>query len=252
MTSPARVFAILDLFTRERPTWHADEINEALGYARATGYRYVRELVEAGFLQKVTAGRYGLGARIIELDYQLRQSDPLLLAAAPLMPALVAETGLDAVLSAMFGANRIIDTHRERASGGLELQYGRGRPRPLLRGASPRVLVAHLPRAALLRLYETHAVEIAALDLGRNWAEFRTRMAVLRAEGMALSLGELDPGVGAASVPIFNGEDEVVGALAVVGTVPQLQQLGSARLRSALERSAAQVRQALAQIQPSH
>ena len=40
-----------------------------------------------------------------------------------------------------------------------------------------------------------------------------TRMAVLRAEGMALSLGELDPGVGAASVPIFNGEDEVVGAL---------------------------------------
>ena len=50
MTSPARVFAILDLFTRERPTWHADEINDALGYARATGYRYVRELVEAGFL----------------------------------------------------------------------------------------------------------------------------------------------------------------------------------------------------------
>ena len=246
MTSPARVFAILDLFTRERPTWHADEINEALGYSRATGYRYVRELVEAGFLQKVTAGRYGLGARIIELDYQLRQSDPLLLAAAPLMPALVATAGLDAVLSAMFGPNRIIDTHRERAAGGLELQYGRGRPRPLLRGASPRVLVAHLPRAALLRLYEAHAAEIAELGHGATWAEFRTRMAALRNEGMALSLGELDPGVGAAAVPIFNGEDEVVGALALVGTVQRLHEIGNAQLCAWLDDAASGIRAALA------
>jgi DNA-binding IclR family transcriptional regulator len=66
---------------------------------------------------------------------------------------------------------------------------------------------------------------------------------------MALSMGELDPGVGAASVPVFNGEDEVVGALAVVGTVTQLQQLGSARLRSSLERTATQIRQALTQAQ---
>lgn len=245
MTSPARVFAILDLFSRDRPTWHADEINEALGYARATGYRYVRELVESGFLQKVEAGRYGLGARIIELDYQLRQSDPLLLAAATLMPALVARTGLDVVLSALYGADRVVDIHRERAAGVLELQYGRGRPRPLLRGASPKVLVAHLPRAAMLRLYEGHADEIAALGLGESWPAFRSRMAAVRSVGMALSLGELDPGVGAAAAPIFNAEGEVVGALALVGTVQHLRELGEARLAAWLHDATAQIRTTL-------
>jgi DNA-binding IclR family transcriptional regulator len=76
-------------------------------------------------------------------------------------------------------------------------------------------------------------------------------MAVLRADGMALSMGELDPGVGAAAVPIFNGEGgadgEVVGALALVGTVAQLQAIGPQRLRQALERTSGQIRQALAQ-----
>jgi DNA-binding IclR family transcriptional regulator len=108
------------------------------------------------------------------------------------------------------------------------------------------VLVAHLPRAALLRLYEEHAAEIAELGHGATWAEFRTRMAALRAQGMALSLGELDPGVGAAAVPIFNGEDEVVGALALVGTVQRLREIGNPQLRAWLDDAACCIRAALA------
>ncbi len=83
MTSPSRVFAILQLFDETRPVWHTDELKATLGYSRATGYCYVKDLVEAGFLKKVSAGRYALGARIIKLDYQLRRSDPVLLAAIP-------------------------------------------------------------------------------------------------------------------------------------------------------------------------
>jgi hypothetical protein len=42
MSSPSRVFAVLGLFGPARPVWHTDEINAALGYTRATGYRYVK------------------------------------------------------------------------------------------------------------------------------------------------------------------------------------------------------------------
>ena len=236
MTSPARVFAILDLFTQQRPAWHPDEINEALGYARATGYRYVRELVEAGFLQKVAAGRYTLGARIIELDFQLRHSDPVLLAAMPVMAALADRTRLDAVLTTLFSGDQIVDTHRAFAPDKrLALQYGRGRPRPLLRGAAPKILVAHLPRTALMRLYERHADEIAALGEGQTWPEFRAAMTAVRAAGLYVSLGELDPGVGAAAVPVINAEGDVVAALALVGTVEQLQQHGAPALKTRLD-----------------
>jgi DNA-binding IclR family transcriptional regulator len=88
----ARVLAILDVFSRERSSWSPEEINQALGYSRPTGYRYVKELVGAGLLQKTSAGRYSLGPRIIELDYEIRQSDPILIASTNIMAELAAQT----------------------------------------------------------------------------------------------------------------------------------------------------------------
>jgi DNA-binding IclR family transcriptional regulator len=195
VTSPARVFAVLDLFTSERPVWHADEISRALSYSRATGYRYVRDLIEAGFLQKVSAGYYALGPRIILLDYQLRQSDPVLQAAVPIMESLASRTGLDVVLSAIFGT-QVVDTYRSNRGTSLQLAYGRGRPRPLFRGAAPKVLVAHLSRATLLRLHKSHAREIAAEHLGNSWASFAApwqRCALLSMCRLAKWSGTLAP-----------------------------------------------------------
>lgn len=240
MTSPARAFAILGLFSEEAPVWHADEINEALTYSRATGYRYVKDLVEAGFLQKISAGRYALGARIIELDYQLRRSDPVLLAAVPVMEALVKKTRLDAVLTTMLG-QKVIDTFRASGDSLLQPGYGRGRPRPLLLGAAPKVIVAHLPRAQQVKIYETHAALVAKLKLASDWAGFRNFLADIRREGFYLSRGELEKGVGAAAVPLLNGDGDVVAALALVGTTLAIDAVGEARLKARLERAKAEI-----------
>jgi DNA-binding IclR family transcriptional regulator len=217
MTSPARVFAILNLFSEERPVWHTDEINEALDYTRATGYRYVKDLVEAGFLQKVAGGRYSLGARIIELDYQLRRSDPVLLAAVPVMDELVKKARLDAVLTTMFGM-KVVDTYRASIDPTLELGYGRGRPRPLFLGAAPKVILSCMRRPQLVKIYEAHAQEAARRGLGKSWTDFRSSLAAIRKEGFYLSRGELERGVGGAAVPIVDAEGEVLAAVALVGT----------------------------------
>lgn len=246
MSSPARVFAILDLFTSERPIWHTDEINESLGYARPTGYRYVKDLVEAGFLQKVSAGRYSLGGRIIELDYQLRQSDPVLLAATPAMQKLATRTGFDAVLTVMFGGPRVIDIHRVSAQKDLHLSYGRGRPRPVFRSGAPKILLAHLPRAPLLRIYEAHAAEIAKNRMGKTWADFRAALTEIRKAGFYRSIGELEPRLGSVSVPVFNAEDDCVAALALVGEVERIEAEDVERLLRPLRQAADAVREALA------
>jgi DNA-binding IclR family transcriptional regulator len=245
MSSPARVLALLALFTEERPVWHTDEMNEALGYARATGYRYVRELVEAGFLQKVAAGRYALGPRIIELDYRLRRSDPVLLAAAPVMEDLVRRTRLDCVLSAMYGT-KVVDTCRVSGDATLELGYGRGRPRPLFQGAAPKVILSCLPRPRLMRVHAQHAAEIAARGLGADWAAFRAGLAQVRRDGFYLSLGELEPSVGGAAVPLLSADGDVLAALTLVGTCGRLQAVGAPRLKALLQKAAEQIRERLA------
>ena len=236
MTSPARAIAILNLFNETNPIWHTDEINEQLRYARATGYRYVKDLVEAGLLQKVSAGYYSLGPRIIELDYQLRRSDPVLLAAAPVMDELVKKAKLDAVLTTLFGS-KVVDIHRASIDPSLQLGYGRGRPRPLFLGAAPKVILAHLGRAQLRKLYEGASEEAAASGLGSDWSAFRTRMAEIARGDFYWSRGELEPLVSGAAVPILNSEGDVAAGLALVGFTESLEGVGEQRLRQLLERA---------------
>lgn len=245
MSSSAKVFAILDLFTRERPVWQPDRINEALGYSRPTGYRYVKELVEAGMLQKVSAGSYGLGGRIIELDYQLRQTDPVLLAAGPAMQALASRSGFDVVLTVMFAGPRVIDIHRVSSERDLHLAYGRGRPRPVFRSGAPKILLAHLPRAALLKIYEGHAAEIADNGMGASWAEFRTALAQIRKAGYYRSLGELEPTLGSLSLPVFNADEECVAALAIVGSIDRVRAVPAERLLQPLHEAVEAIHLAL-------
>lgn len=239
MSSPSRVFAILDLFTEKNPIWQPDKINDVLGYSRPTGYRYVKELVEAGFLQKVAAGRYSLGGRIIALDYQLRQTDPVLFAADPVMRKLAASTKFDAALSVMFAGPQVIDVHRVSAEKNLHLSYGRGRPRPLFLAASPKVLLAHLPRSSLKKIYATHAKEIDLNGMGDTWQEFLSVLTKIRKDGFYRSQGELESGLGAVAVPIFNAEGDCVAALALVGSVQRFDTGLNTSLLNSLQEAAA-------------
>jgi DNA-binding IclR family transcriptional regulator len=245
MSSTAKVFAILDLFTTERPIWQTDEIIEALGYSRPTGYRYVKELVDTGMLQKVSASRYSLGGRVIELDYQVRQSDPVLLAAIPAMQRLAARTAFDAVLTVMFAGPRVIDIHRVNADKGLQLAYSRGRPRPLFRSGAPKVLLGHLARGPLLKIYEAHAQEIARNGMGGSWAEFRAALTDIRKTGYYQSIGELEPKLGSLCVPVFNLEGDCVAALALVGAVERIKSADVDKLLRPLQQAAETVQQAL-------
>jgi DNA-binding IclR family transcriptional regulator len=230
MSSSSNVFAILGLFTQDRPVWQPDEINGALGYTRPTGYRYVKELVEAGMLQKVSAGHYALGGRIIELDYQLRQTDPVLLASAPPMLVAARRSGYDLVLSVLYAGPRVIDIHRANGADHLVLTYGRGRPRPMFRSGAPKVLMAWLERGPLVKIHAQHAEEIAANGMGRDWAEFRNYLKNIRRRGYYRSLGELQPGVGAMAVPVLNADGDCVGALAIVGSGARIATETDARL----------------------
>ncbi len=215
MTSRARMLAVLDLFTAAQPLWSAEDIIAKLGTSRPTGYRYVRELVAAGLLVRLTGGRYHLGPRIIELDYQIRAADPVLAAGRPIMAALADRTGCHVLLSGMYG-EQVLNVHHEPGIEPLKIRFDRGVPLPLLRGATSKAILAFLPRARLKRIFERHAAGIAAANLGRTWDEFRRSLAAIRRQGYAYTGGELDPPNVGIAAPVFGADDEVIGSLTLV------------------------------------
>jgi DNA-binding IclR family transcriptional regulator len=213
--SVGRALAILDLFTVDAPSWTAEQICEERRLSVPTGYRYIRELVSAGLLVRLSGGHYSLGPKIIALDHTIRQSDPLLRVAVPVMVDLVRRTGCACVLSSLLG-DQILDTHRESGAEPLVLAYGRGRPRPMFYGAAPKVILAGQSAAWLRKLHDTRANEIESAGLGHDWSTFRRKLSEIRRNGFYVSHGELEADISAVAAPIRAGSTDAHSALALV------------------------------------
>lgn len=247
MSSSSKMLSILDLFSIEKPVWSSEAICAEIGCSAPTGYRYLRELVEAGLLARLGNGSYTLGPRVMTLDYQLRTVDPFFSIGQPLMRELSERIGCDCVMTRIFD-EEIVDTHRESAGTGLNLAYGRGRPRPLFLGAAPKVILATQTRPRLARLYEKQADEIHKAGMGESFEEFWRGMQKIRKAGHYISRGELEPQMSSIGVPLFsNSNPQAIGALALVAPLRRFEFMDHEKLLEQLKATAQRISAAVAE-----
>ncbi|MDD2546351.1 MAG: IclR family transcriptional regulator [Burkholderiaceae bacterium] len=236
-SSLARMLSVLDLFTDQQLSWTAEGITEALQVSLPTGYRYVKMLVEAGLLQRSSHSHYTLGPRIIVLDHYIRLSDPVLQHGLPFLRELVAQTGLDCVLSGLYG-QQVLDTHREPGTSPASLSYGRGRPRPLFLGAAPKAILSCFTPAQLHRVFDEHALAIAQAGLPTEWAAFRKHFSTIRKAGYYFSNGELESNLAAVAVPLVPADGRILGAISLVTTVQRMAVIDLHKLVPLVQRTA--------------
>lgn len=216
----ARVLSVLEVFADGSSHLSAEQICERASLPQATGYRHIRDLCDAGLLVRLPHG-YAPGPRIIEWDYMVRSNDPLLAASRDVIDQLVADTGLELLLSQLYG-ERIVNTHYQHSAPNELLTLGRGRVVPLFRGSTSRVILAHLPSRALRRLFDAHSGEPELMHFAGDWKLYARRMAEVRRRGFASSSGELFPGRVGIAAPIFAEKGRVLGSLTLIGTAARL------------------------------
>lgn len=202
MSSISRVLSILDFFNPVAATLTADDIIAKVGCSRPQGYRYIRELHSAGLLTRFLGG-YSLGPRIIELDFVIREGDPLLRASALRIRELRDRLACDVILAKMFG-DRLIAIHHEHCDRSDFVGFGRGRPMPMFQGAGYKLILANLPSARQKRLFVQYPDAVKSSKLGQTWEEMRKDLRNIRRAGYALSLGELEVNNVGIAAPIFD------------------------------------------------
>jgi DNA-binding IclR family transcriptional regulator len=210
-----RLLAALGLFTVDRPMWTVEEAAQQIGVSTSSAYRYFKNLTKAGLITPVSRAAYMLGPGIIKLDRQLQISDPLLQAAREVMDDLVIQVpnGSTLLLCRLFH-DGLICVHQVRALGPQpRITYERGASSPLLRGATARVILAHLSSRVIQRIYKEHSAEFAEVNLGDSWPAVRRSMAEVRRAGFAVSHGEIDPERVCIAAPVFDLEGKVLAAL---------------------------------------
>jgi DNA-binding IclR family transcriptional regulator len=218
MAATDRSFSVLKLFSLENPTWTAEEVSTQLQVSKSTAYRYLLALEAVGLVTTARPGKYILGPAIIQLDRQIQLTDPLISSARPVMQK-IAEFGPDSsvVLLCRSYGESVLCMHQVHTRGPqLFVSYERGRPMPMFRGATSRIILAYQPTRLLKALYARHEKEIGESGIGQNWEEFRAAMAKLRKDGYVVSHGEIDKGRIGIGAVLLNEDRSVIGGLSYV------------------------------------
>lgn len=176
----------------------------------STVYRYAAALRDAGMLWDLPGGRLGLGPRCVQLEMGFRKALDQWSPYRPVMSELAALTGETIALLVRVEAEAVcIDTVESDKP--LRYSFVKGTARSMLAGASAKAMLPFLPPGCLERLMDLDE----ELDDDAR-AQLMAEVPVIRERGYAVSRGELDCGVWAVGVPVFDQAGECRGALSTI------------------------------------
>jgi len=221
MSSLEKMLSLLDVFTPAAPVWATEDLIRYSGSPPSTCYRYIKILHNAGFLARVANGSYVLGPRIMELDRTMRSCDPVYVAGSPVIRRLTQETGYSSLLCILF-SDSIMCVQQELGEHAPPQLFNRGQRRPLVAGASAKAILAYLPMHQLRTLFARHRKSIAAVGLGADWERFKRALKQIRQDGYVITTGDYNPGITSIAAPLFNREGEVLGSVALAGSVDRI------------------------------
>jgi DNA-binding IclR family transcriptional regulator len=224
----SRYVSVLRLFDEERADWSVAEMAAALRLPVSTVYRTVREMVAVDFLEAGTAGRYRVGACFIEFDRLVRITDPLYRIGATLLRDVVIQARVPcvALLSRLYDDKVMCIADYTSAEDGIQTSYERGRPRPLTRGATAKVILAQLPPRRLSKLLDNASAD--ATPIPKSVSKFREELAAIRKRGYSITRGEVDKTVVGIAAPVTVMDRALVGSLSLA--------IPAAKLEDTLER----------------
>lgn len=247
-SSLTKMLSILDLFTSEHPAWSTAAIIDALETSRSTGYRYIKTLHSAGLLSTVGTGNYVLGSRIIELDLQIRNTDPLVLASKGVLEELVDTIGHSALLCTAF-RDSVLCIREHRAPLSPENRFCRGQRRPLFQGAVSKVILAYFPHHRLKSLYSRNQSDIERAGLGSTWEAFRSGLSKIKKDGHIITVGEFNPGVIGVAAPIMSDNNVVLGSVGVAWDEKERKDVDVKRAVLSVKRAAREISSRLEQFE---
>ena len=249
-----RILSIPRLFTESRPVWTVEEVAREFGLPVSTTYRYFQSLIKFELLDEAPAGGYCLGPAFIEFDRSIRVSDPLWQVAEPIVDTLAKamEPGTSLILCQVY-RRKVMCIH-QRVIGPLHpsIGYERGKPMPMFRGATSKVILAHQPWRHQKREFENNESELRALGLGADWKSFSSALRDIRKRGYCVSRGEVDAGRMGIAAPIFDSSNRALRSLSAVVWQQDVDAAREDRIVTSVVAAASRISEALSRAETQH
>ena len=212
---------LLEVVAAARDDVGVSELARTTKYSKATVFRFLEALVQAGFVeQDARTSRYRLTSRLREIAMRTVAPPRISDAARPMLRRLVERTGETSYLAVLSGRECLF-LDRVESDHPLRVYTTSGSRFPLHVGAASKALLAfqddeELLAATLadLRAETPHTITSRA-RLVRD-------LTSIRARGYAISQDEWREGISAVAAPVRDIAGRVVAALAVSGPTSRL------------------------------
>jgi len=145
----------------------------------------------------------------------IRLTDPLAGIGTSLLRecAIQARVPCAAVLARLYGDTVMCVADVIAQGATVRTSYERGRPRPLLRGATSKAILAQLPTRRLNRLLADHTPQ---RKFDPTPEQLREQLAAVRKRGFCVTRGEVDTGLMGIAAPVSLPERGLIASLSLI------------------------------------
>ena len=207
---------VLRLFTETKSTWTVPEIAFSLDTPTSTVYRTVADLVSARMLEPAVGATYVLGVAFIEFDRLVRVTDPLVRTGSGIISEVAAQAQVPCtvLLARLYGETVMCVADVKSDRGRSHSSYERGRPMPLARGATSKMILAQLQARRLNKL-------LTQSEAGRSThaegpLELRRELSLAKKSGYIITRGEVDKGLVGIAAPVSLAQSAMAASLSLV------------------------------------
>ena len=221
--SLAKGFRVLQAFTPARPELTLAEVARAAGTDNATAFRFLKTLVQLGYLEKVDGTRlFRLTLKCLDLGFNAIARADLRTLARPLLRNLVGAQIEAASIGVPDGPDVVYVERMQAGLARLGIEVRIGSRVPAYSTAIGQAALAWLDRDTQIRLLEARPREqrtpttLTALDA------LLVRLDRVRAQGFALSDQENVSGVRVLAAPVLDADGVAIAALSVATPAPAM------------------------------
>jgi len=217
-----RALRLIDLLADGSPRLGVSDLSRATGWSKAVVFRLLRTLETHGYAVRDEDRRYQLGTKPLEIAGEVLRRWEVHQVARPIMLALAERTGESVVLTAPTASGVIcLDTVDSPQQ--LRASFRVGRVIPWHAGAAGRLHLAYLPDGRIQEILTAGLPRFTERTI-TDPRRLREELVRIREQGFAFTVGELDPGVAAISVPIVDRRHDVVAAVSVGGPAVRFEE----------------------------
>ncbi len=216
--SLATALRILDFFTIRQPELSLREMEEKSGLYKSRIHRLCGTLVSSGFLVRMPTSSYRLGPKLMTLGKIYENTNTVVSISRSIMKELANVTGESVALFSL-NEEAAFCLAREYGSSRLVFAIREGDSMHLHASAAGRVLMAYGPEELANKILGAEVLEKFTPYTIVDRQKLLEELSTIKIKGYAINKGERELEVAAIAAPIFNYDNKVETALAVVGPI---------------------------------